>query len=583
MYRWTRFVVSVGFCSSSGLLGCSVLLPSNNIEPPQPALAAHLVRVNSVGYVADRVKLVTVVLPTGTSSLATATAELRDVASGTVAATFELTGPTADAPTGTTIYLGDFSSFTTPGEYYVSVPALPDGDLPAQSARFRIAADVFRDTLERAVLAMYGQRCGQAVSITRDDVRWSHAACHLEDAYLDYLTGETKKQASVGGWHDAGDYGKYVTNAAFSVGTMLAAWEHFQPQLAALSLPALPEHGGALPDYLDEVKFELDWLLTTQRDDGGVVHKLTALDFEGDVMPEAAVARRYFTPVGTAATADFVAVMAEAARVYAPLDMTLAASYLAAARRGYTFLAANAGPPVPDTKDTFKTGGYGQRTDDQNRLWAAAELWQTTGEAPFLADLEARIDVEVPAGKSEVDDSFDWGNPTNLGRFTYLLSAREGRNPTLVARLRAAAIAAADRLTDNARASGFGRGLTGYWWGSNGAVARAAMNLWVAHRLVPDPKYLDAIAMQLDHLLGRNFYDRSQVTGVGYNPPRQPHHRPSMAGGRNKPPWPGLLVGGSDSSATTWRDDFSAYSLNEVAINWNAAFIYATAALTPAP
>ena len=84
VYRWTRFVVAVGFCSSPFLLGCSVLFPSNNNEPPQPELPAHLVRANSVGYVADRVKTVTVVLPAGMTSLAAATAEVRAAAGDTV-------------------------------------------------------------------------------------------------------------------------------------------------------------------------------------------------------------------------------------------------------------------------------------------------------------------------------------------------------------------------------------------------------------------------------------------------------------------------------------------------------------------
>jgi len=112
-------------------------------------------------------------------------------------------------------------------------------------------------------------------------------------------------------------------------------------------------------------------------------------------------------------------------------------------------------------------------------------------------------------------------------------------------------------------------------------VARTAVNLWVAYQLNPDARYLDAIAMQLDHLLGRNVYDRTQVTSLGYHPPVDPHHRPSLSDGV-VPPWPGMLVGGADSGPLAWQDDHSMYNVNEIAINWNAAFVYATAALTPA-
>ena len=578
LLRSTRFAALVVVCLSPGFAGCSVFFPSNNIEPPPPAMTweIHPVRANSVGYVSDRAKLATIVLPAGMTSLADTTAEVRDAATDAVVAPCVVTGPTSDMATSSTIYVADFTSFTTAGDYYVAVPGLVTAGKPARSASFHIGPDVYRDTLTRAMLSMYGQRCGQAVNIRLGDQHWSHAACHLNDGYLDFLTGDSVKKPSVGGWHDAGDYGKYITNGAFTAGMMLAAWEHFQPALSKLSIAAIPEHGGAIPDFLAEVKWQLDWLLTTQLADGGVPHKLTALAFEGFVMPEQDGSRRYFTPVGTAATADLVAVMAQAARLYMAHDAAAAAKYLAAARLGYTFLAATPGPFVPDTSDTFDTGGYGQSSDAPNRLWAAAELWETTGEAAFLTDVETRI------GVPSVDENFDWGNVQNLGLFTYLLSERPGRNATLVADLTAANTTVADRLTGRARASAFGRALTGYWWGSNGAVARTSMNLSAAYRLSGDAKYLDAIASALDHLLGRNIYDRTQVTGVGYHPPEQPHHRPS-AGDGYPPAWPGLLVGGSNPGATTWKDDLNAYEVNEVAINWTGALIYATAALTPAP
>ena len=134
----------------------------------------------------------------------------------------------------------------------------------------------------------------------------------------------------------------------------------------------------------------------------------------------------------------------------------------------------------------------------------------------------------------------------------------------------------------------FGRAIgDNFYWGSNGSIARTAMLLWVANVLHPDPKYLDTIQMQVDFLLGRNSYDRSQVTMVGYHPPTAPHHGPSTGDGIADP-WPGLLVGGANSTSkmvspsnTNWLDVAAAYEVNEIAINWNAPFVYATAALTP--
>jgi len=114
------------------------------------------------------------------------------------------------------------------------------------------------------------------------------------------------------------------------------------------------------------------------------------------------------------------------------------------------------------------------------------------------------------------------------------------------------------------------------------------MLLQLANRLSPKADYLDTCVDQLSWTFGRNYYNRSQVTGLGLNPPMNPHHRPSRADGIVNP-WPGLLVGGGNSTstqaagnkngATNWLDDIEAYELNEVAINWNAPLVYALASL----
>ncbi len=367
---------------------------------------------------------------------------------------------------------------------------------------------------------------------------------------------------------------------------LLQAFEHFAPTLSGLTLP-IPETGATaaggtapLPDFLWEVKWELDWLLTTQQPSGGVPHKLTALAFEGFIMPDRDGSKRYFTGIGTAATADFVAVMAEAARVYQPYAPSDAAKYQAAALLGWSYLQANAGPVIPVDNSDFSTGSYGQSSDLSNRIWAAAELWALDADATALAYFEANA--------KQVDVNFDWDNVENLGTFTYLLSTQAGRDPSVVAALLASLTSSADMLTATANGAAFGRDLSGYWWGSNGAVARTAMNLWVANLLAPNPAYLDTIAKSLDHLLGRNFYDRSQVTDLGYHPPLHPHHRPSAADAVIDP-WPGLLVGGANSTSdvpagsdTNWVDVQADDEVNEIAINWVAAFVYAAAALTPA-
>jgi len=102
------------------------------------------------------------------------------------------------------------------------------------------------------------------------------------------------------------------------------------------------------------------------------------------------------------------------------------------------------------------------------------------------------------------------------------------------------------------------------------------MTLERARQIQPKPEYRETCLDQLAYLFGRNQYGRSQITGLGALPPLHPHHRPSGAD-HAAAPWPGLLVGGGQS-ATDWKDEQDKYSVNEVAINWNAPLAYAIAA-----
>ena len=524
---------------------------------PRPTLAADSdVRISSIGYLPDRAKVATVAVE------ATGFHVLRE-ADGSVAFDGMIAGPLLSPDLAANVWLADFSSIAESGRFYVQVDGV------GRSVSFPIGDDVVREPLRAAMIGMYGQRCNTAVSIAYNGQTTKHAACHMNDGLLDYIGGSGKRDGHKG-WHDAGDYGKYTVNAGITVGSMLAAWEEYSDALAGLALP-IPESGGAVPDYLDEIRWELDWVLTMQYSagDGRVSHKLTSLSFDAFEMPEADHRSRYFVPWGSAATADFVAMLAKAARIYRFYDASFADQCLAAAQTSYAFLTDNPANHPPD-QTGFSTGGY-TTGDGDDRLWAAAEMWETTGDAAALADFEARAAAQNP----KVDSDFDWGNVKNLGMLVYLQSKRDGRSAELAAAVQTGLLNAAALLVSARNGNGYGRDVGRYFWGSNGTVARTCMVLQAANRVAPAPAYLDTCADQLGWLFGRNQYNRSQVTGVGIDPPLHPHHRPSGADGVAQP-WPGLLVGGGNS-ATDWVDVQDNYRVNEIAINWNAALVYGLA------
>ena len=423
----------------------------------------------------------------------------------------------------------------------------------------------------------YLWRCGTAVESVHNGFRYAHGPCHLDDGWQDHTGVPDTKRDGTQGWHDAGDYGKYTVNAGVTVGTLFLAWDHFQQNLKTRSFD-LPETAQGWPDFLKELKWEIDWLLKMPYpdDSGRVSHKLTRHEFSGFVMPEADKAKRYFTEWGSAATADFVAMTAMAARYFRPYDADYADKCLEAARKSYAFLLAHPEDKRPDLQG-FSTGGYGT-SDADDRLWAAAELWQTTGEEACLTDFENR----ARSASRLIDANWDWSNVGNLGMLTYLFSARPGRDPELVDRISKALIETADAIVKEARKDVYARPLGGrYYWGSNGTVARQAVLLQSANRITPKPDYIQTSLDAVGHLFGRNYYNRSFVTGLGNRPPMHPHDRRSAADGIEAP-WPGYLVGGGQS-AVNWQDMQDDYRTNEIAINWQAALVYAmTGFISPA-
>ncbi|MBS2099369.1 glycoside hydrolase family 9 protein [Carboxylicivirga linearis] len=461
----------------------------------------------------------------------------------------------------------NFTKLKQPGKYYIKV-----GDV--KSSVFEISEDVYKSSLYTSMRAMYLWRCGEAVEGEHNGQMYKHAACHTDDGYIAYEDGKEQKKDGVGGWHDAGDYGKYTVNAGVTVGALFLTWEHFNDKLSNLDLQLPSDESNAhFPDFLKEIKYEIDWLFKMQYTDGSgrVSHKLTRKNFSGFIMPEEDNEKRYFTTWSSAATADFVAMMAMASRNFRQYDETYADSCLAAAKVSYQCLLEHP-MHVKFEQGEFSTGGY-QTDDSDDRLWAASEMWLATGEKQYLDDFEQRLSaIENP-----VELNWDWGNVGNLGVFGYVLHADEAQNEELYRKVKEAVISIADAIVSNTQQDVYGRPMDKYFWGCNGTVARQSINLSVANLLKPDKKYIDATVSIVGHLFGCNYYGRSFVTGLGVNPPMFPHSRRSAADSIEAP-WPGYIVGGGHT-ATDWVDKEASYSHNEIAINWQAGLVYLLASV----
>ncbi len=516
------------------------------------------VHLNSVGFLPKLPKVASIPHECSEFKVVNA-ANGKEVFSG------KTTGPVYQKDVDQDVWSADFTKLKKPGRYYVEVPGV------GRSAEFEVAKDAFEFATKTSMRAFYLWRCGMAVRGEYDGNVYQTEACHLNDGYEDYLGRPGEQRDGTGGWHDAGDHGKYTVNAGVTLGVMFYAWDHFQKQLDKIDYE-LPETAPDFPEFLQELKWETDWLLKMPYPDGSgrVSHKLTRTNFAGFIMPQDDDGKRYFTEWSSAATADFVAMMAMAARYFKPYDAAYAQKCLDAAWTSYRFLLDNPEHKRFEQGD-FKTGGY-QTRDDDDRLWAAAEMWETTGDAIALEDFEKR----AAAMNFEVDENWDWSDVSNMGMFTYALSERKGKDAGIERNIRQNILANADALVAKGEEDVYGRPLAGrYYWGCNGTVARQAVNLQVANKIKPNKSYIETALKAVDHILGNNYYNRSYVTGLGLEPPMNPHDRRSGADGIEAP-WPGYIVGGGHS-ATDWVDVEESYSHNEVAINWQAALVYALA------
>ncbi len=457
-------------------------------------------------------------------------------------------------------FYGDFSDVTEPGDYYITCGDLDD------SYTFTIGDDVYDTLMDETVKMLYLQRCGCEVV----DDTFGHVACHNTPAVI---YGTTQTIDVSGGWHDAGDYGRYVVPGAKAVADLLYAYDT-NPELFGDDT-GIPESGNGVPDILDEVRYELEWMRKMQSENGGVYHKVTCANFPGYVMPEYETDQLIVTPVSSTATADFCASMAMAYEFYLDVDAAFAQECLAAAERAWGYLEEN--PNLVYTNPTdITTGDYGDYSDWDERYWAAAQMYRATGEETYLTALEGM----------RISSGLDWTTVGDYGNIALLTMDDIDTTLSVYEAAENALLRQADGFVTSTSTSAYGVAISKFNWGSNMTVANAGVILGLAYQLTGEAQYLNATQSNLHYLLGHNPNGVCFVTGFGTVSPQNPHHRPSMAKGTAMP---GMLVGGVNSNledsaakaylagmpeAKCYVDHSESYSTNEITIYWNSPLTY---------
>lgn len=456
---------------------------------------------------------------------------------------------------GEDVYSFDFSALKTPGDYRAFVPGI------GVSFPFKVGNDALDRAAKVSAHALYYQRCGTALvepyaekSYTRpldhefDPAgRKIDAEFHVSLPHTLLYAGEKpgEKRDGHGGWHDAGDYGKYVPTAAAALWYLFSAYD-MDPGKFQDNTWNIPESGNGIPDVLDEARWELDWLMRMQAPDGGVYHKLTSQRwFQG--MPQDETNPRYFFERTTHDTASAAAVFACASRVWRPFDKVASDAYLNRAVKAWKFLKLH---PRTVPEGGFRnppgntTGEYCDAEDIDNRLWAAAELYRTTGKPEFREFFE----TWWTGSQSHPWGWNDWQHFYRCAYWAYLRSAWKDGDGAIKADIHKALVRNADAVVSLTYAHPYRNGArldVPEWigWGAFTQSTRYSFLLLQAWSLTREDRFRTAALLNLDAQLGAHPLSMCFIRGLGTRSPQDPLHLASIHD-RVKAPVPGLPIFG---------------------------------------
>lgn len=246
-----------------------------------------------------------------------------------------------------------FTDFQSDGSYYLYADTL------GTSCAFEIGNDVYANLYKSALRSFYLNRCGIALTqeYAQDDAR---GVCHSDLATMQEDPSVTLDVT--GGWHLDEKADRDVAMGCEVVNNLLLAYEMNNSSFT--DDVGIPESGNDIPDVLDEVKYEIDWLLKMQdTESGGVYASALTTAAEGENLSLAAVV---VTPVSVPATIDFAGTLSWFAYLYQDYDNAFSRKCLTAAGKAY------------ECFDEFA-----EAKDYEASFLAAAQLYRMTGNKHY--------------------------------------------------------------------------------------------------------------------------------------------------------------------------------------------------------
>ncbi len=553
-----------------------------------------------------------------------------------------------DADSGDNVCKLDFSEFKTPGEYYLRIAATN-----WRSFNFRIADDIYsiadRNMLTNVLNLYYHNRSGIDILpeyiTSGEQSELAHKGMNKADrGYVQkkWVNGyNSSEEASKtygsstidinGGWYNTSDYGKSVVGGGMTAWTLQNMYERSLLNEKAAKfddgsgLVVVPENKNDVPNILDEVAYELDWMakMKVQSDEptwgeyAGLYYHMVQDSVKQPLYPqpdyECEPAARVVKPPTFAATLNYAACAAQAARLWAPYDAEKAANYLNSAveayevyqKHYYEYDDAQKIHPEYQMSTTaeelnenslyapmmhYKGGEpYGDNNVTDEAYWAACEIFVSASRMDagklanrYLSELAKyenafKIPTEIIEPypgmlHQEVNSSLNWRDTGAAGTLTLALNS--DLLPDYAAKdVNDAIVAAADKYIEIQQNQGYGipyeitdkgyndpNGLSphieikGYRKGSNAIALNNALIMAYAYDITDKAGYINGAAQTLDYLLGTNSMSFSYITGYGNYGVQNPHHKYWLNEIYHTLPMApdGILVGGASAELTDY-------------------------------
>lgn len=440
------------------------LSPEFDYEVPE---SLPSILVDQVGYAqeSDKIAIICGELPPDTFSVV-------DVQTGREVYTGQIEKKGFDDTVGAHISYADFTDFNTIGIYYIQAAAI------GQSYAFEIAEDPYEALFNKIFKQYYYNRCGLTLSAELAGEA-AHNACHSREAQM-------KEEAMIkrdvsGGWHVDEIGSRDVNKGCQAVNSMLLAYE-FYPEAFGDDM-GIPESGNEIPDVLDEVKYEIDWLLKMQDAKSGAVY-----DSVSSVDNKTVGYILYIDGITMNATINYAATMAKFSYLYQNYDREFATLCLKASDRAYRYAEQ-----------------YLADVSPEQYFFAAAELYRATGGYQYHSVVKsyltqnAELDLE--------NDFVFWGCVTYL-------STKQKVDMNLCNSVISDLMRKVETISYASKGSRLLVEINENRGGHAG-ILRDMSRLAVVDHIITNHEYATVLENHLHYMLGRNLTSISYLDDVG--------------------------------------------------------------------